>query len=112
MRIVGRRRRTTPSSSRRPRLSSSRRPRVRPLSDLYHEGGVEKAFAEDFVQIPHKGCWATASDHWERTVEEILNSVRDFEGMPRELAVRKAEASAQDVLRYLAQRGLCSFCTT
>jgi len=83
---------------------------VKTLTELYHEGGEAKHFAEDFAHRVHGGDWAKAKDHWTRVVEHISNSVRELDALPSRAAARRAEELARTLCLSLAQVDTCWAC--
>ncbi|WP_418953132.1 DUF6313 family protein [Streptomyces scabiei] len=85
---------------------------MRTLSELYHEGGEAKFFAEEFVHSVHAGDWSKAKDHWTRVVAHVAHNVRELDALPVQQAAHKAEQVARTLCLSLAQVGSCWACAT
>jgi len=83
---------------------------VTTLTELYHEGGEAKHFAEEFAHRVHAGDWDLAKNHWTQTVEHIANRAKELEDLAPRVAARKAERIARTLCLNLAQADTCWAC--
>nr|WP_272918683.1 DUF6313 family protein [Streptomyces sp. HUCO-GS316] len=80
------------------------------MTDFYDEGGENKHFAEEFVQLAHSGNWEIAKDHWTRTVQAFGNRVQELEKLSKKKARQEAERLALSFCKTLAQDRKCWAC--